>query len=147
MTITKDEQDRPVVQITYHLNSGKAGPLSWTLPFNGNQTMLPPLWRQSLTEAEELYSEENELGGHVMSRTYGIDASPLGEVFAVNSSSHPTDGVEYIIASDQISSLSITSARETAEHEILPIAGGPSLPSGIFSVIVHSENATNDSQR
>ena len=93
--------------------------------------MPPPPWQQSLQDAEALFSKENDLGGHVMSRTYGIDTSPLGDMLAVNSSNHPSDGVEYIIASDQISSLSIVSAREVADHEILPMSGGPSHPSGM----------------
>ena len=132
MTFTKDQQERPVVQITYNLNSTNAETLAWSLPFDDTHTMPSPPWQESIKEAGELFSQENELDGHVMSRTYGLDASPLGELCAANSSNHPTDGVEYIIASDQISSLIVAPARELADHEILPVAGGPSHPSGIL---------------
>jgi len=131
MTFTKDHQGRHVVHITYNIDSPKAKTIAWTLPFVDQEYVLLPAWQQNLRDTEEQYDEENELDGHAMTRTYGIDASPLGDLIAVNSSNHPTDGVEYVIASDQISSLAVTSAREVSEHEILPTFGGPSHPSGM----------------
>lgn len=132
MAFTKDQHGRSVIQLTYNMSSANAQVLGWPLPLTDVEPIPPPPWQQSLKEAELLFSEENDLDGHAMTRTYGIDASPLGDLIAINSSNHPTDGVEYIIASDQISVLNIT-PREAFPNEILPLSGGPSHASGKFS--------------
>lgn len=113
------------------MNTPKAEVLGWPLPLTDVQPMPPPPWQESLREAEKLFGQDNDLDGHVMTRTYGIDTSPLGDLCAVNSSNHPTDGVEYIIASDQMSSLSISASNDANDREILPVSGGPSHPSGM----------------
>lgn len=131
VAFTNDHNNRPVVHLTYNINSVSSKVLAWPLPLTDAQPMAPPPWQLCLKDAETFYSQENESDGHVMTRTYGIAMSPLGDLSAINSSHHPSDGVEYIIASDQMSSLKVTSARETAEDEILPISGGSSHPSGM----------------
>lgn len=116
------------------MNSANADVLGWPLPLTDVRPAAPPPWQETLKEAERLYSDESRLEGHVMTRTYGMDASPLGDLTAINSSTHPTDGVEYIIASDQVSILNIEPARALAEQEILPTSGGISDPLGMSAL-------------
>lgn len=133
MAFTKNEHDETVLQLTFSIDTVYTKILGWPLPLTDVQPIAVPSWQNSLIEAEKLYGEENRLDGHVATRTYGIDASPLGDMIAINSSCHPTDGIEYVIASDQMSMLNIEPARNVGENEILPVAGGASHASGVYT--------------
>lgn len=119
-----------MLQFTYSTGSTDAAILGWPIPLTDAQPLPLPPWQQNLKESALLFTEENSLQHQAMTRVYGIGTSPLGDLVAVNSSTHPSDSVEYIIASDQISTLNIASAKGAADYEILPASGGSSYPYG-----------------
>ncbi|GAB7355411.1 hypothetical protein MBLNU459_g5928t1 [Dothideomycetes sp. NU459] len=119
---------RPYMQLTYHMNSITAPATGFSLPLTGESPLPTAPWQKALGRAKTKFGTDYNLQDNVMTKTYGIAASPLGDLFAVNSTFHPSDGVEYVIHSDQVSTLVLTPARDGIDCDHLPEHGGPSLP-------------------
>lgn len=105
------------------MNSVTAQVLCWPLPLTDVQPLPNPLWQERLREAQSVFSQDWGLEGHAMTRTSGIDNSPLGDFSAVNNSLHPSDGCEYTIDSDRMSSIQVLPTRTGGDGGFLLHSG------------------------
>lgn len=121
---------QPYIQLTYYQNSIYTPSSGLSLPLAGEAPLPVALWQHQLSKAQTQFSHDFELQSNTMTRTYGICSSPLGDSFAVSSTFHPSDGVEYIVHSDHVSTLGITPVREDVNDDMLPFDSGPTLPYG-----------------
>ncbi|EME42331.1 hypothetical protein DOTSEDRAFT_81250 [Dothistroma septosporum NZE10] len=108
------------VHIVSSLTSSTADTSILELPLNhaAAPTVLPA-WHEALNEAREAFSAELDLQGNVQERTYGIVASPLGQYVATCVSLHTSDGLEYVIATNQKCTLCITYESRLDEGALL----------------------------
>lgn len=68
-----------------------------------------PEWKMAILEQKTAYGGERDLIGHVQERTWGIASSPVDGFIATCVSMHPADAIAYVISSNQLSVLSISS--------------------------------------
>lgn len=109
VAITNAGDGRNHLHVVSNLTSSTADTPMFELPLNHSEVLsLLPAWQEILNESREVYSTEHELQGNVQERTYGIAASPLGQYVATCFTLHTSDGLEYVIATNQKSTLSIT---------------------------------------
>ncbi|KXT18779.1 hypothetical protein AC579_8249 [Pseudocercospora musae] len=68
-----------------------------------------PQWKDAIIEYKSAYGAQQDLAGKVQERTWGMASSPLGGFIATCASMHPADTIAYVISSDQVTLLTITS--------------------------------------
>ncbi|EME80843.1 uncharacterized protein MYCFIDRAFT_197731 [Pseudocercospora fijiensis CIRAD86] len=68
-----------------------------------------PQWKDAILEYKSSYGAQHDLASKVQERTWGMASSPLGGFIATCASMHPADTIAYVISSDQVTLLSITS--------------------------------------
>ncbi|KXT01755.1 hypothetical protein AC578_2733 [Pseudocercospora eumusae] len=68
-----------------------------------------PQWKNAILEYKSAYGAQQDLASKVQERTWGMASSPLGGFIATCASMHPADTIAYVISSDQITLLTITS--------------------------------------
>jgi len=70
------------------------------LPFM-TDAPLDQSWRKSMMEDMSRFGVDNKINSKVLARVWGLGASPLGDHVAICHSLHPSDMVQYAMASEQ----------------------------------------------
>lgn len=126
--VTYATKAEPKLHVTSLLSSATAPTAKLSLPLDSDEVSEHCSWQDAIVESQAVYSAENSLGAKVLSRTWGIAASPLGDLIATCCTIHPADSVAYVIQSDQACIVNVTRVDEVSDHNFLPADGGASLP-------------------
>ncbi|KAF7715196.1 Uncharacterized protein PECH_005566 [Penicillium ucsense] len=100
---------------TANIHVGNAGGLGATFQVNGEEisrTPQTPSWNHFMRDSLEQFDLDRDLGGQSIARVWGL--ASFRDVVAVLFSRHPTDMIEYRVASDERSTIAFAS--ETSNH-------------------------------
>lgn len=117
-------QDSAEVQFTSQISAPVAATSGLKMPIEQENESRAPLFQQSIRESEKLFSAENELAGHTLTKAWAMCSSPLGDLVASGVSFHPGDMVEYTIAATSRTHIGIQPFRDTSGAFLLPSSGG-----------------------
>lgn len=117
-------QDSAEVQFTSQISAPVAATSGLKMPIERENESRAPLFQQSIRESEKLFSAENELSGHTLTKAWAMCSSPLGDLVASGVSFHPGDMVEYTIAATSRTHIGIQPFRDTSGAFLLPSSGG-----------------------
>ncbi|KAH7058765.1 transcription factor IIIC subunit delta N-term-domain-containing protein [Macrophomina phaseolina] len=112
------------VQFTSQIIAPIAKTSELKMPIEPIEEPQTPLFQQSIRESEQLFSAENELAGHTLTKAWAMCSSPLGDLVASGVSFHPGDMVEYTIAATSRTHIGIQPFRDTSGAFTLPASGG-----------------------
>ncbi|KAF2147533.1 uncharacterized protein K452DRAFT_217535 [Aplosporella prunicola CBS 121167] len=117
--ISTDDAGQLEVHFAPHLFASKSTVTALKLPIQPLEPRESPLWQNSIRESETVFSAENELGGHVLPKTWGLTSSPMGDLIASAHTLHPGDMVDYTIAAASRTNVGIHQVEDNPEF-ILP---------------------------
>jgi hypothetical protein len=137
MATCVDEQNN-----TCNLCLGTLGGIGLTTKMRQLQNGDPlqrPRWKHLIEDCQEQFDLDLDLGGSSMSRIWGL--SSYRNVTAILFTRHPTDMLEYRVASDDKSTIVFSSELEHAPATSFLFA--PQIPNGESPVHVQRESALN----
>lgn len=120
LAFTNPGDGSTLMHITSLLSMSAAATTTLSLPLQDDEISVQPAWQHAISESKAVYGTDHDIGGQVLERTFGIASSPMGDYIATCTAMHPSDCVEYVIQSDQMSVLNITWESESSESNLLP---------------------------
>ncbi|KAK7621240.1 transcription factor IIIC subunit delta N-term-domain-containing protein [Phyllosticta citricarpa] len=111
-------------QFVSQLSAPSAPTTALEIPVKSNRKRKPSPFQKSIVESRNLFSAENELGDAVLTKTWGLCASPMGELVASAVCFHPSDMVEYTISAASRTEIGIHSFRDNRGAFSMPDNAG-----------------------
>ncbi|KAK8178767.1 transcription factor IIIC subunit delta N-term-domain-containing protein [Phyllosticta citribraziliensis] len=111
-------------QFVSQLSATSAPTTALTVPIKDNTKRKPSPFQRSIVESRNLFGAENELGDAVLTKTWGLCASPMGELVASAVCFHPSDMVEYTISAASRTEIGIHPFRDNRGAFSMPENAG-----------------------